>query len=158
MKRTGGAFSSAELGITEKNPPAGSAMDGSVFRAGAYWAHSAFPFVGRNSPVMSFFSISSSLILRSSPPAYPVRLPFAPTTRWHGTMMLMGLCCSYFFEYCPDGSLKYKTYYYDRYCPRKKLRGLQVYFCLVEMVAYRAAAYSYYFRRDSGFPCQSDTC
>ena len=42
--------------------------------------------------------------------------------------------------------------------PRKKLRGLQVYFCLVEMVAYRAAAYSYYFRRDSGFPCQSDTC
>lgn len=92
MKRTGGAFSSAELGITEKNPPAGSAMDGSVFRAGAYWAHSAFPFVGRNSPVMSFFSISSSLTLRSSPPAYPVRLPFAPTTRWHGTMMLMGLC------------------------------------------------------------------
>ena len=41
---------------------------------------------------MSVFSISSSLILRSSPPAYPVRLPFVPTTRWHGTMMLMGLC------------------------------------------------------------------
>ena len=67
-------------------------MDGSVFRAGAHWAHSAVPFFGRNSPCMSVFSISSSLILRSSPPAYPVRLPFVPTTRWHGTMMLMGLC------------------------------------------------------------------
>ena len=40
---------------------------------------------------MALCSSSSSLIFLSSPPAYPVKLPSAPTTRWHGMMIEMGL-------------------------------------------------------------------
>ena len=36
-------------------------------------------------------SSASRRALRSSPPAYPVREPSAPTTRWHGMRMLTGL-------------------------------------------------------------------
>jgi hypothetical protein len=36
------------------------------------------------------FSNSSRNRLRSSPPAYPVRLPSLPTTRWHGMTILIG--------------------------------------------------------------------
>ena len=32
-----------------------------------------------------------SALFTSSPPAYPVRLPFEPTTRWQGIMMEIGL-------------------------------------------------------------------
>ena len=33
----------------------------------------------------------SSASLRGIPPAYPTSFPFAPTTRWQGTMMQNGL-------------------------------------------------------------------
>ena len=36
-------------------------------------------------------SRASSFDFRAIPPAYPVRFPFAPMTRWHGMMMDMGL-------------------------------------------------------------------
>ena len=36
-------------------------------------------------------SNASSARLRSNPPAYPVSDPSRPSTRWHGTTMLMGL-------------------------------------------------------------------
>src|SRR5262249_24554589 len=36
-------------------------------------------------------SSSCSARLRSSPPAYPVRLPSDPTIRWHGTIIAIGL-------------------------------------------------------------------
>ena len=37
-------------------------------------------------------SSRSKAALRSTPPAYPVRLPSHPTTRWQGTTILTGLC------------------------------------------------------------------
>ena len=40
---------------------------------------------------MALCSSFSSLIFLSSPPAYPVKLPSAPTTRWHGMIIEMGL-------------------------------------------------------------------
>ena len=42
---------------------------------------SAVPFFGTKNPVISARSSSSSLTFLSTPPAYPVRLPFVPTTR-----------------------------------------------------------------------------
>ena len=52
---------------------------------------SAVPFVGTNMPRISVSSSSSSAFLICTPPAYPVRLPLLPTTRWQGMMMEMGL-------------------------------------------------------------------
>ena len=43
--------------------------------------YSAVPFVGTKKRLISACSSSSSLIFLSMPPAYPVRLPFVPTTR-----------------------------------------------------------------------------
>lgn len=37
------------------------------------------------------FSNSSRARFRLIPPPYPVSFPLAPITRWHGTMMAMGL-------------------------------------------------------------------
>ena len=37
-------------------------------------------------------SCASSQRLRSTPPAYPVSAPFAPITRWHGTITATGFC------------------------------------------------------------------
>ena len=44
-----------------------------------------------NRPDVSVPSRVRSATLRRRPPAYPVRLPFEPTTRWHGMMSEMGL-------------------------------------------------------------------
>lgn len=41
---------------------------------------------------MSAPSRASKFIFRSSPPAYPVRLPLLPITRWQGMIILIGLC------------------------------------------------------------------
>ena len=50
-----------------------------------------FPYSGTLIFLTSTPSISSSLTLRSMPPAYPVRLPLLPITRWHGIRMDIGL-------------------------------------------------------------------
>ena len=54
----------------------------------------AFPTIQSNNVgiVGEFFrSIPSSNFFLSNPPPYPVKLPLAPITRWHGTMMPIGL-------------------------------------------------------------------
>ena len=43
--------------------------------------YSAVPFVGTESALMSTPSSLRSAVLRSMPPAYPVKLRLAPTTR-----------------------------------------------------------------------------
>ncbi len=52
----------------------------------------AVPLLGRKREPTSAFSKVNNLTFRSSPPAYPVRLPLVPTTRWHGIRMEIGLC------------------------------------------------------------------
>ena len=54
--------------------------------------YNAVPFFGINKWFMSACSSSSSEIFLSIPPAYPVRLPFVPTTRWQGMIMEISLC------------------------------------------------------------------
>ena len=51
----------------------------------------AVPFFGIKSRFMSAPSSRSNFIFFSIPPAYPVRLPFVPTTRWHGIMIEISL-------------------------------------------------------------------
>ena len=53
--------------------------------------YKAVPFLGIKKAFVSAFSNVSSLIFRSIPPAYPVRLPFVPTTRWQGTIIEISL-------------------------------------------------------------------
>ena len=48
------------------------------------------PIQLKRAGVVRLFSNSNKARLRSSPPPYPVRLPFAPITRWHGTMIDKG--------------------------------------------------------------------
>lgn len=57
---------------------------------------------GINREDISTPSSSSSFIFVAIPPAYPVRLPFPPTTRWHGMIMEMGLCPTAPPTACPD--------------------------------------------------------
>ena len=57
----------------------------------AAMAQSAVPLLGTDRRESSTPSCSSSRSLAAMPPAYPVRLPSAPTTRWHGMMIEMGL-------------------------------------------------------------------
>ena len=54
--------------------------------------HSAVPFFGMKSLLISVFSSSSSAALREIPPLYPVKLPLVPTTRWQGIIIEIGLC------------------------------------------------------------------
>lgn len=54
--------------------------------------YSAVPFFGTKKRLISVCSSSSSFIFLSIPPAYPVRLPLVPTTRWQGMMMEISLC------------------------------------------------------------------
>ena len=49
-------------------------------------------FVCRISYRVIFISSLSSAAFLSMPPAYPVRLPFVPTTRWQGMMIEITLC------------------------------------------------------------------
>ena len=49
-------------------------------------------FVCRISYRVIFISSLSSAAFLSMPPAYPIRLPFVPTTRWQGMMMEITLC------------------------------------------------------------------
>ena len=49
-------------------------------------------FVCRISYSVIFISSLSSAAFLSMPPAYPVRLPFVPTTRWQGMMIEITLC------------------------------------------------------------------
>ena len=49
-------------------------------------------FFGANKWLISVCSSFSSAIFLSIPPAYPVRLPFEPTTRWQGMIMEISLC------------------------------------------------------------------
>ena len=49
-------------------------------------------FLGKKTRFMSTPSWTRSSIFLSSPPAYPVRLPLVPTTRWQGTTIAIGLC------------------------------------------------------------------
>ena len=51
----------------------------------------AVPFFGIKSRIMSAPSSRSNFIFFSIPPAYPVRLPFVPTTRWQGIMIEISL-------------------------------------------------------------------
>ena len=53
--------------------------------------YSAVPFAGINKDDISACSRVSSFIFLSIPPAYPVRLPLEPTTRWHGMIREMRL-------------------------------------------------------------------
>lgn len=59
---------------------------------GIQFLPSVVPLVGTNKFAIFVFSIVSNFIFLSIPPAYPVRLPFFPTTRWHGIMMDILLC------------------------------------------------------------------
>lgn len=54
--------------------------------------YSAVPFFGINKQLISVCSSLRSEIFLSIPPAYPVRLPFVPTTRWQGMIMEISLC------------------------------------------------------------------
>lgn len=54
--------------------------------------HSAVPRLGTKSRSIFAPSCVSSQIFFCRPPAYPVKLPLLPTTRWQGTMMETGLC------------------------------------------------------------------
>ena len=49
-------------------------------------------FFGANKWLISVCSSFSRAIFLSIPPAYPVRLPFEPTTRWQGMIMEISLC------------------------------------------------------------------
>jgi len=53
--------------------------------------YSAVPFIGIVNWLISLPSSSRRAFFRMIPPPYPVRLPSAPTTRWQGTMMQIGL-------------------------------------------------------------------
>ena len=53
--------------------------------------YSAVPFIGTVYRLISLPSSSKRAFFRWIPPPYPVRLSFAPITRWHGTMMQIGL-------------------------------------------------------------------
>src|SRR5690242_13847198 len=61
-------------------------------RGGSRWLRQcAGTLVQNNAGAERLFSKASNALLRSRPPPYPVRLPFDPITRWHGTMMPIGL-------------------------------------------------------------------
>lgn len=57
-----------------------------------FWYHNAVPFTGMKNVRISVFSSVNSFTFLSIPPAYPVRLPFVPTTLWQGTIMEISLC------------------------------------------------------------------
>ena len=53
--------------------------------------HSSSLLGTKNCPVFAPSNLRSAIFL-SMPPAYPVKLPFVPTTLWHGIIIEIGLC------------------------------------------------------------------
>ncbi len=65
---------------------------GCAFVRKVLYSYSAVPFFGTKNASVSMPSSLRSMIFLSMPPAYPVRLPFAPTTLWQGMIRETSLC------------------------------------------------------------------